>query len=326
MICIITLVNDPHIFITGVEVSQAGDCTNHRLTFNYTNLTGKTELYNPVEVVLNSQSVFIPKDMWVIDKSDYTYHRYLWFEKADSEAYSNDEEDNAYNMSEIEAIDSEIREALRIDEVEEEEEDDIYAATDLTVVWNTRDGQMIPKEDVSVEIGYGVTLTATSSNNWKSEVVDLILYDETGDYAYNFIDDSLYDLANELSDGFTVTTDVITEKDENGFDERHFIVYCDAIAEEDVPEYDDPVIYEDVPEYDDPVIFEEDIPEYDDPVIFYDDAPEYDDPVIFYDDDPEYDDPVIFYDDEPEYDDPVILYEDVPEYDDSEADGDGIYW
>ena len=274
------------IFITGVEVSQAGDCTNHRLTFNYTNLTGKTESYNPVEVGLNRHSVFIPKDMWVIDKSDYTYHRYLWFEKADSEAYSNDEEDNAYNMSEIEAIDSEIREALRIDEVEEEEEDDIYAATDLTVVWNTRDGQMIPKEAVSVEIGYGVTLTATSSNNWKSEVVDLILYDETGDYAYNFVDDSLYGLIAELSDDFIVTKDVITEKDENGFDERHFIVYCDAIAEEDVPEYDDPVIYEDVPEYDDPVIYE----------------------------------------DIPEYDEPIILYEDVPEYDAPETYGDGIYW
>ena len=147
---------------------------------------------------------------------------------------------------------------------------------------------MIPKEAVSVEIGYGVTLTATSSNNWKSEVVDLILYDETGDYAYNFVDDSLYGLISELSDDFIVTTDVITEKDENGFDERHFIVYCDAIAEEDVPEYDDPVI------------FEEDVPEYDDPVIFYDD--------------------------EPEYDGPVILYEDIPEYDVSETYGDGIYW
>ena len=190
---------------------------------------------------------------------------------ADSEAYSNDEEDNAYNMSEIEAIDSEIREALRIDEVEEEEEDDIYAATDLTVVWNTRDGQMIPKEAVSVEIGYGVTLTATSSNNWKSEVVDLILYDETGDYAYNFVDDSLYGLISELSDDFIVTTDVITEKDENGFDERHFIVYCDAIAEEDVPEYDDPVIfYDDEPEYDGPIILYGDIPEYDAPETYGD--------------------------------------------------------
>ena len=156
-------------------------------------------------------------------------------------------------------------------EVEEEEEDDIYAATDLTVVWNTRDGQMIPKEAVSVEIGYGVTLTATSSNNWKSEVVDLILYDETGDYAYNFVDDSLYGLIAELSDDFTVTTDVITEKDENGFDERHFIVYCDAIAEEDVPEYDDPVIFEeDIPEYDGPVTLYEDIPEYDAPETYGD--------------------------------------------------------
>ena len=65
-------------------------------------------------------------------------------------AYSNDVEDNAYNMSEIEAIDSEIREALRIDEVEEEEEDDIYAATDLTVVFQS---MMIQKQMEMAFIG-----------------------------------------------------------------------------------------------------------------------------------------------------------------------------
>ena len=243
------------IFVTGATEYNnfypgqrgCGIVEKNSLTINYVSAWGEKQSYKPIDIAR-----YLDRGK-LDDKCDTTYHQYLWFEKADSEAYSNDEEDNAYNMSEIEAIDSEIRESLRIDEVEEEEEDDIYAATDLTVVWNTRDGQMIPKEAVSIEIGYGVTLTATSSNNWKSEVVDLILYDETGDYAYNFVDDSLYGLISELSDDFIVTTDVITEKDENGFDERHFIVYCDAIAEEDVPEYDDPVIYEDEPEYDAPL-------------------------------------------------------------------------
>ena len=277
------------IFITKVEskgwpaIGLGGREGNE---FNVTYLTpeGNKGWYSPLNVYRYSSimpSPFgptkrdIPEDPTkYIDKSDHTYHQYLWFEQADSEWCSNEEEDNACYMPEIEAINKELIEALRIDEVEEveeEEEDDIYAATDLTVVWNTRDGQMIPKEDVSVEIGYGVTLTATSSNNWKSEVVDLILYDETGDYAYNFVDDSLYGLIAELSDDFIVTTDVITEKDENGFDERHFIVYCDAIAEEDVPEYDDPVIfYDDDPEYDGPVILYEDIPEYDAPETYGD--------------------------------------------------------
>ena len=283
----------------GWHATDLGGREGNEFIVTYLTPEGNTGAYRPLNVWHDvSKKPFDPidpikRDIPVDpakyeDKSDHIYHQYLWFEQADSEWCSNEEADNACYMPEIEAINKELIEALRIDEVEEEEEDDIYAATDLTVVWNTRDGQMIPKEAVSVEIGYGVTLTATSSNNWKSEVVDLILYDETGDYAYNFVDDSLYGLIAELSDDFIVTTDVITEKDENGFDERHFIVYCDAIAEEDVPEYDDPV--------------------------------------TFYDDDPEYDDPVIFYDDEPEYDDPVILYEDVPEYDVSETYGDGIYW
>ena len=271
------------VFITSVYRNCCSSMGTNELRVIYLTPEGKEGWYSPLNVYRKSKSPVIPYDPikrdipTYIDLSDHIYHQYLWFEQADSEWCSNEEADNACYMPEIEAINKELIEALRIDEVEEEEEDDIYAATDLTVVWNTRDGQIIPKEDVSVEIGYGVTLTATSSNNWKSEVVDLILYDETGDYAYNFVDDSLYGLIAELSDDFIVTTDVITEKDENGFAERHFIVYCDAIAEEDVPEYDDPVI------------FEEDIPEYDDPVIFYDDDPEYDDPVIFYDDDPEYD-------------------------------------
>lgn len=284
----IYLIKNP-IFITSAEAinrpcfAYRGIETN-KLQVGYISPTGDTGYIYPINFYHDIER------MKLSDHSNGIYYQYLWFEKADSEVYSNEEADNACYMPEIEAINKELIEALRIDEVEEEEEveeDDIYAATDLTVVWNTRDGQMIPKEDVSVEIGYGVTLTATSSNNWKSEVVDLILYDETGDYAYNFVDDSLYGLISELSDDFIVTTDVITEKGENGFDERHFIVYCDAIAEEDVPEYDDPVIFEE--------------------------------------DDPEYDDPVI-YEDEPEYDGPIILYEDIPEYDVSETYGDGIYW
>lgn len=116
-----------------------------------------------------------------------------------------------------------------------EAEYNLYAATDLTVVWNLAEDVEIPYEyrtGTPITLNPGTRLYANikdeeDENVWYSEPVQLRLF-ETGtcEYKYSLGIESLKKQLNDY--GFDVTEDRIMDVDENGYPLQHFVIFCDA--------------------------------------------------------------------------------------------------
>lgn len=115
---------------------------------------------------------------------------------------------------------------------------DLVAATDLTVVWNLHDGESVPTEyenGITIGLTNGEELTAVWSNDamiWTSTAKMLpLFYPDSTSYKYQ-LDGACLDDIRFKYDDFLISTDTIISIDDEGYPERHFVVYIDSVADE----------------------------------------------------------------------------------------------
>lgn len=114
---------------------------------------------------------------------------------------------------------------------------ELLAPTDLTVIWNLKEGETIPSEyanGITIGLTNGESLTAIPSGDgmiWMSDAKDLTLFDhDSNSYKYKLNDSSL-DAIRLAYDDYLISTDTVASVNDEGYPEMHFTVNIDSVAD-----------------------------------------------------------------------------------------------